>query len=556
MPDTLSQRLIQRGSPFELQPAGSDGVPLSVFRHAPPCLAGIYARAGSSASRPFLVGPNRTLSYGEVLAEATALARLLRARHGADCGQRIGIVMPNCPQWLVAFMAVTWIGAVAVLVEPEAEPERILTALAAAECTVVIVHESIAAALADGAERRHTVIASELSGSPGELRFRGVESAAHAGDFPVPTLDPDQEALIAFTSGSTGRPKGVISSHRAVITGMMNMLLGSALASLRNRSARPGGTRPQKSPSSLLLAPFTHVGGYSHLLLMLWVAGRVALLPSWRPDAALALIKREQLATIAGADPDRLRELLRTPAAQADLGSLTGIGIHGAAASPALLRELQERLPDAAPLTGYGMTETNGSICIAAGGEVFERPECSGPFVPSVQARIVDEDGSEVAHGARGEIWVRGAMLMSGYCTARDNRTPDAAPALRDGWYRTEDFGRLDTDGGLILLERRQNILDVRGKQVSCAALERMARDCAEVEEAVALAVGDGDRARLVLAIVPRDGVIGRQQQIIERLSGSDLAVGREVDIVTLDSVPRTRSGKIDRHTLRRRLEE
>ena len=119
---------------------------------------------------------------------------------------------------------------------------------------------------------------------------------------------------------------------------------------------------------------------------------------------------------------------------------MTSVGIHGEALRENILTELRDRLPQATPATGYGLTETNGSICAAVGDDLIEHPGTCGPIVPSVEARILDERGTEVPVGSTGEIWLRGAMMMSGYCGVTQNH----AEGSNGGWFCTEDFGRLD----------------------------------------------------------------------------------------------------------------
>ncbi len=541
----LARRLVLPGSPFELISMGS----IRVFRHAPLSLTGVWRRIRSSGTRPCLIFRGHTLSYADILYWADGLALTLRERYGIAVGQRVGIVLPTCPQWLMAFISITSIGGVATLIEPNASPERMVSALVAASCVAVIADESAARRLADFGLRCPIMVArigergQELFGAGAP--FDDVEPQAHWPD-PDRAIDPEQEALIAFTSGSTGNPKGVVSSHRAVITGMMNMMLGGALAAARSSPPQPGSGQPRQLPSSLLLAPLAHIAGYSHLLLMLWVSGKVAMLPTWQLDEALELIEQEKLRTITGINADLLNQLLRSDPRRHDLGSISAVGVHGCALRPALLREIQERLPGAAPVTGYGTTELNGSICVAAGREVILSPHSCGPVVPSVDARILDEDGRELSAGAVGEIWVRGAMLMSGYCPA-----PTQQPTLQDGWYRTGDWGSLDAHGNLVLAGRHQDFLSVCGSRLSYASLERLVCEFGSFDDAAVLFMEEGHRSRLVVYGLPGRFSTANAAQVAERLSREDGLPDCEIDVRIVGDLPRTLSGKIDRYALR-----
>jgi acyl-CoA synthetase (AMP-forming)/AMP-acid ligase II len=510
----------------------------------------MYRKAARSAAVVCLHFAGRDITYAEVFSEANAVARGLGRIHGVRVGDRVAVILPNCPQWWIAFVAITSMGAVAVLVDPRGEPSHIRNALQLARCSVVITDESTGRMLAEHADSRPQMLVRNCTGEshlePLHASFAG--TAREDAHLPIDrrALDPDQEALVAFTTGSTSFPKGVVSSHRAVVAGVMNMMLSSALASIRNRAQGPVTQRVQGSPSSLLLAPLTHVSGYSHLLLMTQVVGKVVLLPTWQVETAVDLIENQRIRALSGANAAQLRELIRREA-RLGLDSLTSVGIHGEALRENILAELRDRLPNATPGTGYGLTETNGSICAAVGRDLAEHPGTCGPVVPAVEARILDEHGVAVPTGETGEIWVRGAMLMSGYC--------GRSTASDTGWFCTEDFGRIDAQGWLFLAQRRQDVFYCGDQPLSVAAIERLAYECGGIDEAAALFSGEGQRLhRLVVAIVPRKGAVDPGPQLSARLTRELGADACQVQIETLAQLPRLSSGKIDRRTLRERF--
>lgn len=547
-----NERLLRPGSPFELIAATSSGSSPR-FRHAPASLNGLYRKAVGSTSRVCMHFAGRDITYGEILTEANAVAYRLTRNHGISIGDRVALILPTSPQWLVAFIAVTSIGAVAVLIHQQDPPSRTLSALAQTRCLAVIADEATGRMLAAHADCRPRILVRISSGetpvTSGEGTFDGIAPTEGQPRFDTQAIDPECEALIAFTTGSTSPPKAVISSHRAVISGVMNMMLSSALASVRNRLQGAATPRVQALPSSLLLAPLTHVGGYSHLLLMMQVAGKIVPLPSWQVAAGVDLIERQKLRAISGANAGQLRELLRTDSMQGRLGSLTSIGIHGEALRANILNELRDRLPDATPGTGYGLTETNGAFCAAIGSDLVERPGTCGPIVPSVELRLLDEHGERVPMGGAGEIWVRGAMLMSGYCAARENQSGTSS----DGWFCTEDFGRIDEHGFLYLVERRQDVFFCEGKSLSVSRIEQVVYECEHIDEAAGFFTGAGHSVRrVVIAVVPRKDAQDHEAQVAARVARELPAEACEVVVITLPRLPRLPSGKIDRRALRR----
>jgi steroid-24-oyl-CoA synthetase len=549
---SFTERLLRPGSPFELMQAQSAGPNTLVFRHAPPSLNGLYRRAAGSATHTCMHFAGHDVSYGAILKEANAVAHSLREHHGICSGDRVALMLPASPQWLVAFIATTSIGAVAVLIGEQRSPPQSLRALELTRCSLVLADEATGRMLAEHGDCRPRILvrhcSAETLAAPLDSSFEGVASTDGHLRFDNQAIDPEQEALVALTTGSTSLPKAVISTHRAVIAGIMNMMLGSALAAARNK---PTGTPAQqpKTPSSLLMSPLTHVGGYSHLLLMMQVAGKVVPLSSWEVGRALELIEKHRIRSLSGANASELRELLRAIPGKAGISSLLSVGIHGEALRENILAELRDRLPQATPATGYGLTETNGSICAAVGDDLVERPDSCGPIVPSVEARILDERGVEVPVGSAGEIWLRGAMMMSGYCGVTQNH----ANGANGGWFCTEDFGRMDAQGFLYLQQRRQDVFYCGDQPLSVAAIERVVYKCDCVDEAAAFFVGpDRNVTRVVVAVVLREAARDAKPQIAARLA-SEVAAAR-CEIVTLARLPRLSSGKIDRSALRQHI--
>lgn len=540
---SLAERLLLPGSPFELIESPSSTSSVRTFKHAPTSLSGIYQRAATLADQVYLHCDGRDFTYAEVFGMAGAIQDMLRHRYGVVPGERVALIHRSSPEWIASFIATTAIGAVAVLIGTGCERSSLLRSLRQTRCAVVIADVEVAATLAQQSdcEPRGLLIPSSAGAPPA----RG--SMAH-----LPPIDPEQEAVIAFTTGSTSQPKAVVSSHRAVITGIFNMMLSSALAAIRERCRGLGLPRPASSPATLLLSPLDHLSGYTQLLLMMHVGGRVTLLPTWDSASAVRLISWQRISGVSGVNVLQLREVLRAAdPVDGDISSLASIGIHGQSVNVNLLAEISERLPHARAATGYGLTETNGAVCAAVGADLSERPGTCGPIVPSVEGRVVDERGNDVPRGAVGEIWLRGAMLFCGYCDA--DGTPKSP--LRGGWLATGDHGRIDEAGFLYLHDRGHDIVTFSGRKISLHAVERLACDSQLIDEAAALCVpAAGTASTLVVAVVPRKSGTFRHEQMLHHLMREPWIAGCRVTVVELAIMPRLRSGKIDRSALRRQL--
>jgi acyl-CoA synthetase (AMP-forming)/AMP-acid ligase II len=288
-----------------------------------------------------------------------------------------------------------------------------------------------------------------------------------------------------------------------------------------------------------------------HLLLMMQIAGEVIPARHSSPHELLQLIESRSANSLSGINPQWFTELLGQKLAERRLSSLARIGLHGAVLRPELLRDIRASFPNVDVGSGYGLTETNGSIALAGAADIEARPGTAGPFVPSVEARIVDENDRDLPCGCTGEIKVRGGMLMSGYCGA-----PQAsARALRDGWFHSGDTGHMDADGFLYVSDRQGDIFCLEGASVSSSRLEQLAWSSASIRDvAVLRGPGPDAHARVFVAIVPSREHAETETLLAETLCRNLRLPRRAFEIISLDQLPRTSSGKIDRRELHARL--
>jgi acyl-CoA synthetase (AMP-forming)/AMP-acid ligase II len=544
-------RLVGKGSPFELVDTALNGLTYRTYRHGPKTLNDLYQRGARAPNREFLIHCDRRLTNTAILQQGSALGRLLKESFHISSGMRVGLQLRNGPEWLIGFIAITSIGGTAVALPVQADLTETMTALEVTGCSLVIASREAASLLADAGYRGSVIGVNEKAERDASSAFPFAldASSSTSATLHAAAIDPEQLALISFTSGSTGRSKGVMINHRSLMHGIMNMLLGAALSgSSSSPNDRPSGLAGP--PISLLTAPFSHVSGYSHLLLMLFLGGKVIALPDWDPNTVPALIKREAVTSIAGATPAMIRELILSDRAPDTLSSLRSVGMHGVSLVPGLLAEIGSRLPYVAVNTSYGMTETNGAICAISGAQLTQRPTSGGRPLPTVDIRIKQND--RVGHGPAGELLVRGPMLMQGYC---GQSVDDSSPIARE-WFSTGDFGFIDGDGFVHVTDRTAHVIVCEGHIISCGAVEKSLLDSALVKD---VAVFGGPELhhgnRLVVIAVPNGDSSQSEQLILERtatVTHSDLL---EPHIILIKELPHTATGKIDRRQLKHRYQ-
>lgn len=550
--------LIQPGAAFELMQTRMAGAPVRLFRNAPPSLGAVYRVAQVYGERVFLVSDDVSMTYAQVFGQAQALANRLSVELRPLHGKRVAIAMQNSPEWMIAFIAVTAGGGTAALINSRGTGAEIAAALRDAAVDLVIADTARAQLiLAEGWTR--PLVLSGNSAALGATAapiitfasaIAGWENAALT---PV-DVQPDDNAVIIFTSGTTGGSKPALLSQRSVITGLMNIqyamaVVGVRIAAQYGSAVLAAGNNNQTA--ALLCMPLFHSAGcYAVFLSNLMRGGKIVILPKWNAERAVELIERERIVAISGS-PAMLWDLLRLDRSGRDLSSLRSIGVGGQALQPQLLRELVAAFPQAMLGGGYGMTESNGSVCMIAGADLLAHPSASGQVIPSADLQIVDDAGAPVPAGAIGEIWLRGAMLMREYC----GNPAATAAALADGWLRTGDIGRLDDAGYLHVVDRKKDIVISGGENISCVEVEGVVMEYPGVLDAAAFAVIDERLGeRLAVAVVTQPGASVDSEALKNYVAGRLAIYKVPRAVMYARELPRNALGKVSRQLLQQRF--
>ncbi len=548
------------GQPFELVETVVRGQPCQVFRNAPRFLAQLYVAARAHDGRQLAVMEGVRLTYREVFSQAAVLAAHLSER-GIERGTHVAIAMRNRPEWLVAFIAITALGAVPVLANSRGAADELAYSLEYTRCRFVIADERCARLLASaqaGSRMTGIVVGEAPSAFKHWPSFAAVVHAdATAPALPVTECAPEDPALIMFTSGTTGRPKAAVLNHIGVLTALMANQLSGALVGAR-MAAQLGVdlatlARNAPQPCTLLVFPLFHTSGcLSVFLTSLARGGTIVFLPRWNVTQALELVQAERV-TALPAVPTMLWDLLQSPDLERfDTASLVSLGTGGQALPENLLHAINSRFPRALLGTGYGMTETNGMVSLAVGEEFLQNPGSGGRPLATATIRIVDELDCELPAGRAGEICVRSAQNMRGYF-----ERPDAdAEIFRGGWLHTGDVGYLDGTGFLHILSRKTDMIISAGENIYCAEVERVLTQHPHVMEAATFGVPDARLGeKLVAVVVARVGTGLGAAQLRDfcagRLAPYKIPLEWHFDAGPLE---RTATGKVMKEQVRARL--
>ena len=542
------------GQPHELVDAVIDGRALRVFKNAPPSLRALYEATASDL--PFLVYGDERLSFAQAWAAASRIGQVLVADCGIRPGDRVAIAMRNYPEWLLAFTAITSIGAVAVAMNAHWQADEMAYGLADCGAKAIFADQERLDRLAERPPlpglQVLAVRAERLVGGARALQalVDAMRDAVGglADDVPMPpaTIAPDDLAIMLYTSGSTGHPKGVPSTHRNILSALLSWeadrLVGDRMAGL-------DAVAPTAQPGTLLAVPLFHVTGlHASYLVGYRLQRRLVCMYKWDAEQAAVLVDREKLTSVV-APAAVTGDLLRVArAGKHDLSSLLMVGGGGAPRAPEQVRSIKASFANALPNIGWGMTETNAIGTGIGGDDYLQRPASSGRCSMVLQLKVVDELGAELPAGQRGELLVRGTSMFAGYWNL-----PEAnASAFVDGdWFRTGDVAYLDDEGFLFIVDRIKDLIIRGGENIGCGQVEAALLLHPQVHEAAVFSVPDERLGEEVGAIVYGDAALDLGE--LRAFLGQHLArfeLPRYLSQAS-EPLPRTPSGKILKRQIR-----
>ncbi|MBO8142736.1 MAG: long-chain fatty acid--CoA ligase [Firmicutes bacterium] len=515
--------------------------------------------AESDPNRPATVFFGATASYGQLLEQVRRAAAGL-SELGVRPGDRVAIMLPNCPQCVIAFYAVLWLGATVVMVNPLYTPRELRHQLADSGARVIValdqVYPKVAEVWPDTALARAVVTAIAeylpfplrwlyplrlrrqgqavtVPSSPAVIRWADLLASEPAGD-PAPVNARTDVALLQYTGGTTGVPKGAMLSHYNLIANCVQIS-----AWLHRFQGRPFRV--------LAVLPFFHVYGLTTVLnYTIFGGGTMILVPRYDTGLVLKLIQRHRPHIFPGA-PTMYVAILNDPRArQADLRSIEAC-VSGAAPLPLEVQTSFEELTGGRLVEGYGLTEASPvTHCNPVWGE--RKAGSIGLPWPDTDCRIVDpETGEDVPDGQPGELLVRGPQVMLGYW----NNHAETAAALRDGWLHTGDIARMDEDGYFYIVDRKKDLIIAGGYNIYPREVEEVLYAHPAVKEAAVVGVPDPYRGETVKAfVVLKDGARATEDELIEHCRGQ-LAAYKVPRLVEFrDDLPKSLVGKVLRRVL------
>ena len=407
------------------------------------------------------------LSYA-ALDDASARLAVLLDERGVGAGDRVGVMLPNVPEFPIAYYGVLRAGAIVVPMNVLLKRREISFYLEDSGAKLLLAWHGFCGEAREGAADAGAELIEVEPASFAEM-LDGVEPAAG----PVDTAE-DDTAVILYTSGTTGKPKGAELTH----------------ANLHRNAEISSRTTCEVGPGCIVLGalPLFHSFGQSvGMNASLLVGACLTLVPKFDPGETLETMQRDRVTHFYGV-PTMFGALLHHPERDSfDTSALRNCLTGGASMPVEVLRGFEEAF-GAKVLEGYGLSETS-PVSSSNHPDMERKPGSIGVPIEGVEMKLVDEDDNEVPQGEVGEIVIRGHNIMKGYW----QRPEATAEAMRGGWFHSGDMARTDEDGYFYIVDRKKDLIIRGGYNVYPREVEEVLYEHPKIREAAVVGVPDDE---------------------------------------------------------------
>jgi fatty-acyl-CoA synthase len=485
----------------------------------------------------------QTTTWRDLDRRVSALAAAL-SRRGVGPGDRVLILMLNRTEYIECVLAANKLGGIAVPVNFRMTPPEIAFLVSDCQARVVIteaVLAPVATAVRDlDATLTTVVVAGGDTDADGVLGYDAL--LEEAGDQPVPVDIPtDSPALIMYTSGTTGRPKGAVLTH-ANIAGQAMTNLFTVAPDINDDVGFIG-------------VPLFHIAGIGNMISGLLLGLPTVLYPlgAFDPGALLDVLSAERVTSIFLV-PAQWQAVCAEQRANPRQLRLRVLSWGAAPASDTLLRDMSEQFPGTQIYAAFGQTEMSPVTCMLLAQDALRKLGSVGKVIPTVAARVVDDDMNDVPVGQVGEIVYRAPTLMAGYW----NNPRATAEAFAGGWFHSGDLVRQDDEGYIWVVDRKKDMIISGGENIYCAEVENVLAAHPAIAEVAVIGRPDEKWGEVPVAVVALGAAATGAPLSLADLDGfltERLARYKHPKALeVVDALPRNPAGKVVKTELRARF--
>lgn len=490
-----------------------------------------------------LIEPSRTVYYRREITwnvfneKANRFANLLIER-GIKKGEKVGILLMNCLEWLPIYFGILKTGALAVPLNFRYSADEIKYCVELAEIDILVFGPEFIGRVEEIADEisKGRLLYFVGDGCPGFAEDYNAHTANCSSQSPKIDVNDDDEAAIYFSSGTTGFPKAILHNHES--------LMHAAKAEQNHH----GQT---KDDVFLCIPPLYHTGAKMHWFGSLLTGGKAVLLKGTSPKTILQAVSEEHCTIVWLLVPWAQDLLLaldnkELDIADYDLDQWRLMHIGAQPVPPSLIKHWKEYFPHHQYDTNYGLSESIGPGCVHLGVDNIDKVGAIGKAGYGWEAKIIDEQGETVKQGETGELAVKGPGVMT--CYYRDPKA--TAEVLHDGWLYTGDMAMEDEDGFIFLVDRKKDVIISGGENIYPVQIEDFLRTNEAILDVAVIGLADHRLGEISAAIIELKPGVECTEEDIQEFCKKLPRYKRPRKIIFAD-VPRNPTGKIEKPKLR-----
>ena len=490
-----------------------------------------------------LIEPSRAAYYRREITwnvfneKANRFANLLVER-GIKKGEKVGILLMNCLEWLPIYFGILKTGALAVPLNFRYSADEIKYCVELAEIDILVFGPEFIGRVEEIADeiRKGRLLYFVGDGCPGFAEDYNAHTANCSSQSPKIDVNDDDDAAIYFSSGTTGFPKAILHNHES--------LMHAAKAEQNHH----GQT---KDDVFLCIPPLYHTGAKMHWFGSLLTGGKAVLLKGTSPKTILQAVSEEHCTIVWLLVPWAQDLLLaldnkELDIADYDLKQWRLMHIGAQPVPPSLIKHWKEYFPNHKYDTNYGLSESIGPGCVHLGVDNIDKVGAIGKAGYGWETKIIDEQGDPVKQGETGELAVKGPGVMT--CYYRDPRA--TAEVLHDGWLYTGDMAMEDEDGFIFLVDRKKDVIISGGENIYPVQIEDFLRTNEAILDVAVIGLADHRLGEISAAIIELKPGVECTEEDIQEFCKKLPRYKRPRKIIFAD-VPRNPTGKIEKPKLR-----
>ena len=490
-----------------------------------------------------LIEPSRAAYYRREITwnvfneKANRFANLLIER-GIKKGEKVGILLMNCLEWLPIYFGILKTGALAVPLNFRYSADEIKYCVELAEIDILVFGPEFIGRVEEIADEisKGRLLYFVGDGCPGFAEDYNAHTANCSSQSPKIDVNDDDEAAIYFSSGTTGFPKAILHNHES--------LMHAAKAEQNHH----GQT---KDDVFLCIPPLYHTGAKMHWFGSLLTGGKAVLLKGTSPKTILQAVSEEHCTIVWLLVPWAQDLLLaldnkELDIADYDLDQWRLMHIGAQPVPPSLIKHWKEYFPHHQYDTNYGLSESIGPGCVHLGVDNIDKVGAIGKAGYGWEAKIIDEQGETVKQGETGELAVKGPGVMT--CYYRDPKA--TAEVLHDGWLYTGDMAMEDEDGFIFLVDRKKDVIISGGENIYPVQIEDFLRTNEAILDVAGIGLADHRLGEISAAIIELKPGVECTEEDIQEFCKKLPRYKRPRKIIFAD-VPRNPTGKIEKPKLR-----